>query len=280
VYTIYFQTAEDVTPLRYCNGYSHAEELFESVCVDFMKVYYTGVPHKLVDSHKEKVDVVAFPAALYADKVFNKGLVFLKKKHDFLVYEKVCNTGTFMNSYVVNYLGRIGVMAQTYKLSDAHQATLDQQKSMIDTLQNACVQKDSMLAHQAKMIGRMDAEMEAFNDALRDKILQIDTLTSALQKAKDELTQANSEIEQHKLIQEVDILVEPLVAPRIPRITELSMKNNAITPVLEELKAKFEGGITLRSKKAHPKIKKTDDDLELDRMLALLDEITLKEKTE
>lgn len=260
VYTIYFNNGEDVTPIRYCNGYSHAEELMDGTINDFMKLYYTGLPRKTVDLNKNNEDVAIFSSQLYADGAFPNGVCFVRKRHNAMVYEKTCVIGVLRNSYAVKFLGRIGVIAQAYTISEK-----DQQ--IIDSLNLSHSRKDHLLSQQEQMIHRQDVELARMQFVSGRSDEELDQLRANVAKLSSELERANAEIEYLSSTRGDTPKVHVPLAPKRP--TELSLKNKAISPVLDELKERFAKGTLLK------KVRILCDDLELDRMISEINSLAI-----
>lgn len=119
VYIAYWNNVNtlEITPLRLCENYTEASNNFQDIAIEFAKIYYDGQipPHPIkICKYEEKVnDSAPLAISLFkSDSTFTSGLLFVKKKHDACVYEKICYPGTVYNSYVVKYIGRIGVVMQ------------------------------------------------------------------------------------------------------------------------------------------------------------------------
>lgn len=128
-YIVYFNNESDVVPIAMCENYTDAEKNFESITRDFVKIYYADADRNLKASsptavepfhpvkickYEENVNSsvsLAIPL-LKSDISFPAGLIFVRKRYDACVYEKFCYPGTVYNSYVVKYIGRIGVIHQ------------------------------------------------------------------------------------------------------------------------------------------------------------------------
>lgn len=287
IYTIYYNSGEDVTPLRYCDGYTHAEELLEAVAADFMKLYKGDLPHRVV-KYTEGDNVDTFTAKLYKDATFTHGVCFVKKKYEATMYEKICTVGTVYNTYSVKYLGRLGVMAQQY-------VTPTQQVQLIDGLRSQVLHKEQLLNQQDLQMKRQDAELkrlektiertETETDRLNAIVDNYDRENTRLRKVEGEqateigrlqveLAMRTAEVENFSVNRRY---TEDTDVPRVPtpprRPTELSIKNNSIAPVLDELKAKFaqiiEGNaMSLLSKKT------AADDIAIDKLIDEIDKMS------
>jgi hypothetical protein len=121
VYSVYFNNEADVVVLASCENYSDVEKNFAKYAQHFVNYYYPDSATSNSAAHPVKIckyeegvnsSAVLASAVVKSDVSFPKGLVFIKKKFEACVYEKTCYPGTVYNSYVVKYLGRIGVIMQ------------------------------------------------------------------------------------------------------------------------------------------------------------------------
>lgn len=284
VYTIYFNNGEEVTPLRYCNGYSHAEELMETVATEFMKVNYTGRPRRIC-KYEEGSTVETFKAQLYKDATFPEGIVFVQKKHESTVYEKTFVPGYIGGTTTVKCLGRISVMAQQYEIPQYVKQQIENQQQQILSQNTVIVQQETTIRRQEQDLKRSDYQI-AHND------IELDQLRDMIKRYMDEKKSWSIEMEELKLrlakieaeLDEVEAenasikdRVEYIIpeAPEMPDIpkrpqTDLSKKNAAIAPVLSQLKDAVVSGSWRRSE--HIKaVKKLKDDRELANMIAEID---------
>lgn len=287
IYTIYYNSGEDVTPLRYCDGYTHAEELLEAVAADFMKLYKGDLPHRVV-KYTEGDNVDTFSTKLYKDATFTHGVCFVKKKYEATMYEKICTVGTVYNTYSVKYLGRLGVMAQQY-------VTPTQQVQVIDGLRSQVLHKEQLLNQQDLQMKRQNAELNRLEktiertaneterlNAIVDNYDRENTRLRKLEKENAdeiarlqvELTMRNAELDNFSYKCQLTDPVDTLEVPRVPAPprppTEHSIKKQSIAPVLEELKTKFaqivDGNtMSLLSKKT------AADNIAIDKLIAEID---------
>lgn len=298
IYTIYYNSGEDVTPLRYCDGYTHAEELLEAVAADFMKLYKGDLPHRVV-KYTEGDNVDTFSTKLYKDATFTQGVCFVKKKYEATMYEKICTVGTVYNTYSVKYLGRLGVMAQQY-------VTPTQQVQLIDGLRSQVLHKEQLLNQQDLQMKRQDSELrrlektiertETETDRLNAIVDNYDRENTRLRKVEAEQASEIARIQVELTMRNVGVFenenpaelenfssnclpnstIDSSEVPRVPAPprppTEFSIKKQSIAPVLDELKAKFaqivEGNaMSLLSKKI------ANDDIAIDKLIAEIDQI-------
>jgi hypothetical protein len=155
-YTVYFNDGASVVPLFYIDGYTAADEKFTDTASYFVKRFYPGdsrTPNSetpfIVKKYEEPA---AFIATVYADYTFKKGIVFAKKMHEAVVYEKVHFPGKIRDSYEVKCVGRIGVLCQTQEMPEQDRSYIDGLKLQID-------QRDKIVAQQELMIKRLEADV-------------------------------------------------------------------------------------------------------------------------
>lgn len=305
VYTIYFNNGEEVSPLRYCNGYSHAEELMESVATEFMKINYTGRPRRIC-KYEEGSNAETFKAQLYKDATFLEGIVFVQKKYESTVYEKTFTPGYLGGTTTTKYLGRIGVMAQQYEIPpyvkqqiENQQQQIISQSTVINQLETTIRRQEQDLKRSDYLIARNDVELDQLRDMLsrhmeekKSTTLETNVLNIRLAKMESELADAKRHMDalqaeninlNHQLMT-IDFTFpqEKCVAPEAPFIiqkrpqTELSRKNAAIAPVLNELKDAVSSGSW---RKSHIKaIKKIKDDNDLKHMITEIDAVVVDNK--
>jgi len=231
VYTIFYNTGNDVSHLRYCNGYSHAEELMESVAEDFMKLNYTGVPRKIC-KYDDNVDTCI---KLNADKSFPEGIVFVQKKYEMTIYKKTILPGKVYNSSEVKYLGRFGVMAQQQELSEHQRMVLESLREQLFHKEQLLNQQEQLIRRQELEISRLDRQCGKLNEEIGQ--LQVDKWYSA---ATGTVNMPNTR----------------------PPKTVLNKQNETITPVLNELKNAFANNSLLLKSRKVKKPPSTDDVLE------------------
>lgn len=280
VYTIFYNTGNDVSHLRYCNGYTHAEELMEEVVGDFMKINYTGLPRKIC---KYMDDANTFSAKLYADATFPNGLVFVQKKYEATIYEKTAIVGTFRTSYDVQYIGRFGVLSQQQTMSE-HQVQL------LDSMRIQVSHKDQLLNQQEQLIRRQEMEIERLDgqcgklDANKEQMIL--RLEVEIQRMVEQCSTLNAEITQlqeDKYYGPVGSAVAAATPTKVPK-TILIKQNEAIAPILDELKNAFASNTFLLkpksarkaiikpSQKTTPK-KVANDDAAIDIMIKEIEDI-------
>jgi hypothetical protein len=168
VYTIYFNNGEEIAPLRYCNGYSHAEELMESVYIEFMKINYTGRPCRIC-KYEEGSNAEIFKAQLYKDNTFSEGIVFVQKKYESTVYEKTFTPGYLGGTTTTKYLGRIGVIAQKYEIPTYVKQQIDNQQQQIMSQSTIITQQENIIKRYAQDLQRSDYQI-ARNDVEIDRL--------------------------------------------------------------------------------------------------------------
>lgn len=282
IYTIYYNSGDDVTPLRYCDGYTHAEQLLEAVAADFMKLYKGDLSHRIV-KYTEGDNVNIFSNKLYKDTTFNQGVCFVQKKYEATMYEKICTVGTVYNTYSVIYLGRLGVMAQQY-------VTPTQQVQLIDGLRSQVLHKEQLLNQQDLQMKRNEAELKRLEKTIERGEAESERLNAIIDNYDRENVRLRSNIARFPVDYPEFSSVVPN-EPDIPRVpapprppTLLSIKNKSLTPVLDELKAKFAkidgNAISLLSKKSV-----YTDDLAIDKLIDEINKMSddlpfLKLKTE
>lgn len=262
VYTIFFNREDEVIPLRYCNGYSHAEELLDSVTDNFMKTYYTGLPRKTCDITLQKSeDSSNIVSQIYTDASFPAGIVFVRKRYDVVVYQKTCVSGLVRNTYNVKCLGRIGVMAQQYALSEQH-------TQLIDSLRATNTRQEQLIAQQEIMIRRLEHD-----------IMRLEGVCGKTAAELEELRQALAHPQTDVQVYEIP---QPPVPPRAPN--QIELRKMSVRPVVGELKTIFDNaddntvasyfeGVKERSLSKRKKI--ASDDLAIDALIADLDSISI-----
>jgi len=243
VYTIFYNDG-DVSHIRYCNGYSHAEQLMSSVVEDFMKMHYTGLPRKICKY--EGYDGEEFCAKLYKDSTFTNGLVFVQKKFEMTVYEKKILPGKVYNSYSVNYLGRFGVIAQQQEISE-HTSML------IESLRTQITHKDQLLNQQEQLIRRQELEIT---------------------RLEGQCCKLNEEIGQMQVSQWYSPSKEVSPLRAAPK-TVLKIQNETIAPVLDELKNAFSNKSALLKTFKKKKLSKKSNDATLDKLIREIDDIKM-----
>jgi hypothetical protein len=312
VYTIYFNNGEEVTPLRYCNGYSHAEELINNVATEFMKVYYTERPHKICKYEGSNAEI--FKAQLYKDTTFPEGIVFVQKKFEATVYEKTFTPGYLGGTIMTKYLGRIGVMAQQYEIPLYIKQQIENQQQQLMAQSTIITQQESTIRRQELdikrsdyQIARCDIDLEQLRDMLKRHIEEkkstaneLNILNIRLAKLETDYINAtnkfesleaeNTHLHEQLLLADVPIasniplappapylpkyISEPLKGPKRP-LTELGRKNAAIAPVLAELKDAVVSGSWRRSEHSDT-AKKLKDNQDLEHMITEIDNMTIQ----
>jgi len=239
-----------------------------------MKVYYTGLPRKTC-KYEDGSNVTAFSAQLYADSTFPSGIVFVRKRYEAMVYEKTCVAGVLRNTYDVKFLGRIGVMAQQYALSEQH-------SQLIDSLRSTNASKDQLIAQQETMIRRLEYDVSKLEGTCAKS-------DDAKSKYKERVVELERELADIKAT--VPLVEVPLYAiPHPPKrpLTEFQMKKNAARSFLGELNDLFSDEGTLVSdyfksvKESKKAAKKQTDcsNLEIDTIIAETAGAAVKPQTE
>ena len=290
VYTIYFNNGDEVTPIRYCNGYSHAEELMENVATEFMKVNYTGRPRRICKYEDSNVET--FKAQLYKDASFPEGIVFVQKKFEATVYEKTFTPGYLGGTTTTKYLGRIGVIAQQYEIPPYVKQQIENQQQQIHAQSTVIAQQETTIHRQEQdlkrsdyQIVRIDLELEKLRDMLnrhmeekKSTTVEFDILNVRLAKMESELANAlsciegleaeNANLNKQLSFYDYDVVfkenksaVPQAPVPKRPQ-SELARKNAAIAPVLNELKDAVISGSWRKTQLKS--IKKINDDKELE----------------
>lgn len=285
VYTIYFNNGEEVTPLCYCNGYSHAEELMENVANEFMKINYTGRPLKIC-KYEEGSTVDLFLKQLYKDASFPEGIVFVQKKHEATVYEKTVSPGYLGVNIISKRIGCVGVMSQQYEFPlylKQQLQLITQQETIIKHLENDLKRADYQIA-------RSDIELDQLRDMLNRHMEEKKSVTAdmnilniRLVKMEEELAKLEAEnFSLNELINDTNMSFDEVPkAPEAPVIlpkkiqTDLNRKNVAIAPVLNELKDAVLSGSWRKSNQLKALYKLKNDE-ELQRMIAEIDAIVLE----
>lgn len=154
LYTVYFNDGANVTPLFYIEGYTAADERFVDTARAFVRRFFPGSPEtqEVPFIIKKYEEPATFTAAVYADYNFKKGIVFAKKMHEAVVYEKIHYPGRIRDSYEVKCVGRIGVLCQTQEMPE-------QDRSYIDSLKIQIDQRDKIISQQENMIKRLEADV-------------------------------------------------------------------------------------------------------------------------
>lgn len=309
VYTIYFNNGEEVMPLRYCNGYSHAEELMENVATEFMKVHYTGRSRRICKYEDSNADT--FKAQLYKDSTFPEGIVFVQKKYEATVYEKTFTPGYLGGSTNTKYLGRIGVLAQQYEIPLYVKQQIENQQQQLTAQSTVIAQQETTIRRQEQdlkrsdyQIARSDVELDQLRDMLnrhmeekKSTAAELDILNVRLAKMESELADEASHIDsleaENAILNKELSMFEydmtstekksevpeapeaPLFVPKRPQ-SELAKKNAAIAPVLNELKYAVVSGSWRKTQlKALKKLKDDTDNKELEHMMAEIDALVI-----
>ena len=189
VYIVYFNNEAEVIPLRLCENYTDAEKTFESTTQDFINVYYADADRNQksskhacepfhpvkVSKYEEGVNSSAplVLASLKADTTFPSGILFVRKRYEACVYEKICYPGSLYNSYVVKYLGRISVLMQDLQ---EHTSTLYRFKEIVDS--------------QEIKIARLEAEIKRleYSNAILDQSQKTDSPQRAIPMKANSVT--------------------------------------------------------------------------------------------
>lgn len=241
LYTIYFNNEQTVIPLGFCDGYTHAENIFESTTTkSFLKSHFalsgvTSISTKICRYSESLSTAERAIDALKADTSFPKGVVFVKKMHEATVYEK--------DFAGVKYLGRIAVLAQTFE------------SAKINSLETSLKRTETLLAQQNLIIQNQQAEIE------RLEKLTASNGVSAWNPMYASLPCPSDTIEEQ----------EAFVIPRAPKPpTPFQVIKASQKPLIEELKEKFAS----REKLLHSPVKTASVlKKEASAMEALLEEI-------
>jgi len=158
IYSIYFNTTNDVVFLGLCKGYTDLETNFDVAVQLLIKNIRqdcpdTATPTKIY-KYEEKTNGTAdlFLSSLKADISFPQGIAFVKKKYEACVYEKTCFPGKIYNSYTTKYLGRIGIISQPFTLPENIKTQIDNLNRQLDVSQK-------IISHQEQTIRRQNSEI-------------------------------------------------------------------------------------------------------------------------
>lgn len=243
LYTIYFNNEQTVIPLGFCDGYTHAENIFESTTTkNFLKSHFalsgvTSISTKICRYSESLSTAERARDALKVDTSFPKGVIFVKKMHEATVYEK--------DFAGVKYLGRIAVLAQTFE------------SAKINSLETSLKRTETLLAQQNLIIQNQQAEIERLKLA--------NPLSITYEKVFGKPSFFPAEISD--VIEEQEAFVIPR-APKPP--TPFQVIKASQKPLIEELKEKFAS----RENLLHPPVKTASVlKKEASAMEALLEEI-------
>ena len=207
VYSVYFNNEADVVILGPCENYSDAEKNFEKTTQNFVKYYYQGaegVSHPVkIQKYEEGVNstVLLASAALKSDPTFPSGLLFVKKKFEACIYEKVCHPGTVYNSYTVKYLGRIGVIMQDLpghtEIMQRLKDVSDLQESKIRKLEEEIKRQEYTNAQKSKDVSDLQ---ESKIRKLEEEVKRLEYTNAILEKSAREILSGEQTKTLHKAI--------------------------------------------------------------------------------
>lgn len=259
IYTVYFNDGSDVIPLRFTNGFTHTDDIFQDIAQEFVTKRFPETPLSI----RKYDETLVFSAALKADITFPFGIAFAKKNHEACVYEKTRSVGTVYNTYFVRYLGKIGVMSQ-------QQATPEHQRLLIDTLRSQIILKDSLLSQQDLMMKRLECEnkrLETMLDIAREEVKGY-KCDSPNWNYPNYISSLNMTAE----VYDIPSAPEP---PKVERkMSELQIKQNTLVkPLMGEL---IEAIRNRNPKTRSRKVKNLNVDKELDDIIMEIDKMNGK----
>lgn len=116
IHTVYFSCNDEVTPLTGCEDYSHAEDKFEEITVPIFFEKNNKKPYKIV-KYVEGTTSTDLISSFQSNVEYPiDSYIFIKRKHEVTIYEKILVKGTLYNSHAVKYVGKIGVISQKRNL--------------------------------------------------------------------------------------------------------------------------------------------------------------------
>lgn len=171
IYTVYFNTSNDVVFLGLCKGFSDLETNFDFAVKAVSKHLCQDSPTVAEDiatkiyKYDEKVNgsVDLFLALLKIDTSFSQGIAFVKKKYEACVYEKVQHSGKIYNSYTTRYLGRVGVLSQPFTIPENIASQIDSLNRQLDVNQRIIAQQEQTIRRQDSEILRLEHDSISFN---------------------------------------------------------------------------------------------------------------------
>lgn len=181
IYTIYFNTSNDVIFLGVCKGFSDLEANFdvavkaviEHLCQDSASTS-EGIATKIY-KYDEKINGNAdlFLILLKNDISFPQGIAFVKKRYEACVYEKIQFPGKLYNSYTTRYLGRVGVLSQPFTLPENIAAQIDNLNRQLDVNQRIISQQEQTIRRQDSEILRLEHTSFSSNRPYSDRSFEV-----------------------------------------------------------------------------------------------------------
>lgn len=178
IYVAYFNNESEVVTLRFCDGYTHAEEIFQEICNDFVTFYAKEfkngavLPTKICRYTEGEISATFIPK-LKADSTFKEGICFSRKKYEATVYEKLVLPGTVYNSYSVKYLGRISILSLTLDSKNScDEYSLTILKDTILAKDRVISELEKKAIHQEYELQRLNAENSKLRKEIEDMVSQ------------------------------------------------------------------------------------------------------------
>lgn len=234
IYTIYFNTTNDVIYLGVCKSFSDLETNFDPAVKAVVEYLYqdsgssAGNIATKIYKYDEKINGTSdlFLALLRKDVSFPQGIAFVKKRYEACVYEKVQFAGTVYNSYTTRYLGRVGVLSQPFVLPENIKAQIDSLNTQLDVSQRIIAQHDQTIRRQDTEIIRLEnafsnrpftsvqGPFEAILEPVKKPVARKIEMSSVLQELEDKFSSglpllkrtSKPTIVLEDLIREIDLL--------------------------------------------------------------------------
>lgn len=271
VYIVYFNNETEVVPLRTCENYTDAEKNFEGIAQDFVKTYYVDTDRNqkvsgfqtpprsdglndtlhpvMICKYEEgkNSSISLFSAELKANIKFPFGIAFVRKRHEALVYEKICYPGKVYNSYCVKYLGRINILMQDLP---EQTATIYRLKDVIDSQQNKVLKLEEEIKR-----------LEYTNDVLERSQKELSRMIPSGYRDSSNLVIEDPRSEQNR--RSNSLPVKP---------NEITLRRMKAEPLLKELRERFASGkifpvIQARKASSVAKTKKRNSDRMMKKIL-------------
>lgn len=243
IYIVYYNNETEVLPLKSFGYNPSFFEIFDQIHTIFASKIFGNpdVQIKIV-KYEETVNStpVLYMPLLKADVSFPEGLSFVRKNHEAFIYRKIKYPGAIYDTFVVKYLGRIGVLeipspeAPINPVTDLEMRNLNIQIGMLDKIieqQDKIIQNQSLEIEELNKIGE-----ERVKNAVATAVAHALENAHVLENLKEP---GVSEAQRDKSFQ---------IHDKIRRKTQ----NTAMMPpsIFDELREKFAEGLTLRSRKS------------------------------